>query len=209
MLYQNTRRQISRVVRRLVSLFGRFDLSVVYTMNLAQPLKEYSARLPIDVSRASEADVDELVKLNPYHGKKVITERLRAGAKCFVARVEGRIVGFNWIAFGSVRDDEFIVNLNDGDVYCLDARVSRAYRGNGIHTELLFAMLAYAQERGFAHAYTRVSAMHRDSWKTHLRLGWNEIGTIYFFQPKFARNAARLFTGPAVYPVQVLREQPA
>ena len=81
-------------------MFGRFDLSVVYTMNLSQPLKEYRARFLIDVSQASEADVDELVKLNPYHGKTVITKRLRAGAKCFVARVEGRIVGFNWIAIG-------------------------------------------------------------------------------------------------------------
>ena len=190
-------------------MLGRFDLSVVYTMNLSQPLKEYRARFPIDVSQASEADVDELVKLNPYNDKKVITKRLRASAKCFVARVDGKIVGFNWIAFRSVRDDEFIVNLKDGDVYCLDARVSQAYRGNGIHTELLFAMLTYAQERGFAHAYTRVSAMHRDSWKTHLRLGWNEIGTIYFFRPKFIKNAARILTSPAIYPLQVMREQPA
>lgn len=209
MFYENSRRQIGRAIRRIANMFGNFELSVVYAMDLKSPLREYKARVPFDLSQATLEDVDELVDLNPYHNRGVIMGRMRAGAKCFVARVDGKIIGYNWIAFRAVRDDDFIVKLKDDDVYCLDALVASAYRGNGIHTELLFAMLAYAQQSGFSHAYTRVSAMHRDSWKTHLRLGWNEIGTIYFFRPKFISNATRIFTGPQIYPLQVQRERPA
>lgn len=202
---QDLRRQLARVARRLVRPFGIFDLSVVYAMDLRHPPEPYHAAVPIEIAVAGPADVDEIVALNPYHDRSVITGRMKAGAKCFVARIGGRIVGFNWIAVGRVRDDDFQVTLGDGEVYCLDARVVPEYRGNGIHTALLFAMLDHARSLGFAVAYTRVSAMHRDSWKTHLRLGWREIGTTFFFRPHAGIAARFALVGPCVYPVEVHR----
>jgi len=206
MFRENIRRQLARGIRYIVRPFGQFDLSVVYAMDLTQPLKEFKARIPIGISHADEDDIDELLDMNPYHNRQVIAGRLRAGAKCFVARIDGRIIGFNWIGFNSVRDDEFNVRLKQNDVYCLDARVAENFRGMGIHTELLFAMLVYSRHCGFKTAYTRVSAMHRDSWKTHLRLGWREVGTTYFFNPHSNNGFRFQLTGPLVYPVEVFRK---
>jgi RimJ/RimL family protein N-acetyltransferase len=82
----------------------------------------------------------------------------------------------------------------------MDAHTIEPYRGNAIHTELLYRCLDYAKSQNAQHAYTRVSAMNVASWKSHLRLGWVEVGRTYLLWPDTPNSRFRFF-GPTVYPV--------
>ena len=200
---EDVRSLIGRGLRRLLLPFGVFDLSVVYRKDLSEPLEPFRARIPVEIGLAAESEIDGMVRSSPYHDPETLRARLRAGNKCFVARIDGNIVGFNWLAFGAVRDEYYAIRLEARDAYCMDARTEEAYRGHAIHTELLYRMLAHARDMGFRHAYTRVSAMNISSWKTHLRLGWQEIGTTFLFRPMLPYDVG-LF-GPTVYPVTPAR----
>ena len=202
MLRNNLRRQVARGFRYLLRPLGRYELSVLYALDLEKPPVPSKSRIDVEISIAGLGDADEITAMNPYHGRHVIIDRMDAGVLCFVARIEEKIVGINWLALCKAQDDEFEIRLGVDEVYCLDARVALPYRGRGIHHELLYRMLLHAHENGFRRAYTRVSAMNRDSWKAHVKMGWKEVGTTYFFQPKSHLPMRSALIGPQIYPLR-------
>lgn len=202
MLRNDLRRQVARGFRYFLRPLGRYELSVLYALDLEEPPVPARSRIDVEISIAGRGDADEITAMNPYHGRDLITGRMEAGALCFVARIDGKIVGFNWLALREAQDAEYEIRLRADEVYCLDARVALPYRGNGIHHELLYRMLLHAHENCFRRAYTRVSAMNRDSWKTHVKMGWKEAGTTYFLQPKSHLPMRSALVGPQIYPLR-------
>lgn len=199
---QYLRAQLARATRRTLLPFGWFDYSLVYRLDLDQPLTPFKARIPIDVVIASEAEFDEIQPItgSAFHAPAMLRQRIKTGSKCLLAKHDGKIVGFNWTIFGEVYDEYYRIELGPRDAYCMDAHTIEPFRGNAIHTELLYHCLKYAQSQKAEHAYTRVSAMNIASWKSHLRLGWVEVGRTYLMWPNNRQSRLKFF-GPAVYPV--------
>jgi hypothetical protein len=199
---QYLRAQIGRAARRALRPIGWLDYSVVYRLDLRQPLTPFKARIPIDVVIASDAELDEIQPItgSPFHASALLQQRANTGSKCLLAKQDGKIVGFNWTTFGVVYDEFYRITLDPQDAYCMDAHTIEPYRGNAIHTELLYRCLDYAKSQNAQHAYTRVSAMNVASWKSHLRLGWVEVGRTYLLWPDTPNSRFRFF-GPTVYPV--------
>lgn len=200
---QYVRAQVARAMRRSLRPVGMLDYSVIYHLDLTRPLIPYRARIPVTVCIAADDEMEAIAKLtgSPFHHPALLRQRIQTGSKCFVALINGEIVAFNWVTLGQVFDEFYRISLDPSDVYCMDAHTIEPYRGNAIHTELLSRLLEYAQSKGYRHAYTRVSAMHVASWKSHLRLGWQEVGRTYVLQPHDPASRLRLF-GPRKYPVE-------
>ena len=170
-------------LERALRKFGYYTRLIFYQKDLGQPLASVRARIPIEVSQATELDVNAMMELRPDQADTQFFTRLRSGARCFLAKVDGKIIGHNWITSTELDDGLLRFYPNPGDVYCLDAYVENKFRGNLIHGELLYRMLQEAQLSGSKVAYTCVDSSNVDSRKLHLRSGWEEIDTqLIFFQ---------------------------
>jgi GNAT superfamily N-acetyltransferase len=203
------RRAIVMVVASLAMRpFGRQQHILLYRKDLRQPLSPVTARIPIDITLATEADIDQIRALRPSYSASKLQQRFRAGAKCFLARFEQRVIGFNWMT--AVEIDEFdkfflqsFAKVNPVEIYCFDAFIDEAYRGNSVHTELLYRMLQHAQDTSCVYAYTSVESKHINSWKTHIRLGWELLGTSHIFHPRWKRLPVVYVMSPAGGPRRV------
>src|SRR5205085_10266345 len=104
--------------------------------------------------------------------------RLDDGMACFVAKVDGRIVAYNWTRYRSGEDEGDLIQLGPGEIYTSDAFTAEGFRGRKIHTETLACKLRVAREQGYRDAYTMASALKRGSRKTMARLGWRLAGRV-------------------------------
>jgi L-amino acid N-acyltransferase YncA len=199
--YRGMRRLVGRVARRLLRPVATFELSVVYRLDLARPVRPFSARIATEIRFASASDLPHIRDLNPNHSDDFLLARFAAGHLCFIAWCNDTAVGQNWLALSPVQDDDYYAAIADDEVYCLDAFTRPEFRGKAIHTELLCRMLMHAQKIGRRVAFTRTSAMNSDSWKTHLRLGWSEAGSTFFVRMRGRQKA--LLKGPSIYPLQL------
>ena len=74
------------------------------------------------------------------------------------------------------------------------------WRGKGVHTAVLNAMLDFLQKTGYRAAYTDVGTDNRSSWKTHERLGWEVCGTALDFRPRGGDTIWRWRMRGTLYP---------
>jgi len=175
-------RWLRRLGGRLTAPFRVLRVHLLYRKDLTPPIHPFRARVPIRVVTADPGEIEEVARINRGATQDlaaIYRERIGNGALCFVALVDGTIIGYNWIATRSLVDvDGKVIRLGGGDVFCLDAFTSEPSRGNAIHTELLSRMLEWARAQGYRTAYTEVSAVLRRSWKTHHRLDWELTGKL-------------------------------
>ncbi len=200
-----------RVLVKLASPLAKLDLQILFEIDLTQPIEQRSARLECLIEPAAEGDLEEVlnlqVELPPIEtlgeltdlqelqyaqtalarerGKWSFEQALRAGERCFVARVDGRIAHSNWIRFhdcGPVEGRP--VDLTPGEVYTTDAFTGDAWRGQGLHEAVLTHMLRFAQQRGCHRAYTITDLFKAGSRRGVRRIGWQQRGLILYLTPR-------------------------
>ena len=167
-------------------------------------LVAYSARTPVDIGPAASAEeIEEVAALErPEEDlRELYRGRFDRGQLCFTARIGGTLVAYNWLAFGVELDEDQIMRLRPDEVYCLDAYTAEPWRGQGIHTELLFRMLEHARSSGYRRAYTVVSVGNRKSWKTHRRLGWRFSGAGLYLSSVGGRRPRIFRLTRSIYPI--------
>lgn len=163
---------LSRPVRRLL------DLSYVYHLDLSGPLPEVRAEIPIELVRATREDVVEAAAIaNPGLRDKFLA-RLDDGMACFVAKVDGRVVSYNWTRYRSGEDEGDVLELGPGEIYTTDAFTADGYRGLRIHSETLSYMLHTAKAEGYREAYTMASVLKLGSRKGLPPVGWRLSGRV-------------------------------
>jgi hypothetical protein len=174
-----------------VSPFGELGLSRLYAKDLSQPLTEARAGVAVDIGLATEAELDQVAQTmaagTGLPDPRIVRERLRRGALCFVARMDGIVVHSNWLVFDRMQywsDDDAGDVLAPGEVYCTDGNTIASSRGRAIHTEVLYRMLVFLQQAGYRRAYTIAEHANQDSWKTHVRLRWELSGLALHFRPR-------------------------
>ena len=186
------------LTRALSPVLG-MALTWLYARDLSLPLKEFRARVPVEVGKARETELDEIARVAAtsvheaalVRARDEVRARIAGGARCFVARMNGAIVHVNWLIFGRMEHwprDELVTPLRPGEVYCTDGVTVESARGKGIHTEVLRAMLHYLQQAGYRRAYTIVDHENEASWKTHVRLDWELSGFALQVRPRWSRK---------------------
>ena len=178
-----------RVGGRLTRPVRRPDVVAILRRDLTQPIPPAAARVPLETSVASREDVlGDVARLResfdpPAHerlARALFGRRLGTGFLCFVGRVGGRIVAYNWTQYEPGEDDGVYVDLRPDEVHCLDAYTIPELRGRNIHAALLREMLLFNAGLGYRYGYSWVSVTNRHSPKAHRRLGWERTGTMLF-----------------------------
>ena len=116
---------------------------------------------------------------------------LRAGEKCYVARIGDEFAHSNWIRFDwcgpSPHRGE--IRLFPGEVYTTDGHTLTQWRGQRLHEAVNVEMLRYAQSLGCKRAYTITDLTLAWSRRGVLRVGWQRRGHHMFITPRgFART---------------------
>lgn len=199
-----------RVAARGLARLGSAHVWLVFRKDLQRPLPPVQARVPVDIGLADASQVDAIAALADDDAERAATDariyrdRLRAGSLCFIARVGGRIVAFNWLRLhGAIGAAGVPMVLRHDEVYTTDAYTADDCRGQGIHPALNHAMLAFAQRKGHRTAYTMVRADNASSLVTMRRVGWTLSGTLLVFEPRWAQDQLRWLVLGSPYPMPV------
>ena len=154
------------------------------------------------IAHATDTDIDSIcnhIKRDEPPG--VIRKLWRDGHHCFVARHDGAVIAYDWIAFSSVQEEEFRIELEPDDAFCLNAYTVPEHRGKGVHYALLRALLEFAARSGKTRCFTAVSVFNISSWKSHARMGWQLSSTVGYFRPYFTLRRLPWQLTPMQYPV--------
>jgi hypothetical protein len=169
----------------LLRPFGYLELTHVFKIDLAE-LPPLFAVPGYTIERATADDIGEITQQH-HRGEPpaVIKTLWSQGHHCFVAKCEGRVVAYNWIAFSAVQEEEYFYVPRPDHAICVDAYTFPGHRGKKLHHLLLLTMLHFATASGKTTAYTGASLFNVTSWKTHLRIGWQRDFTFCWFRPYF------------------------
>lgn len=199
-----------RAAARALSRLGESHVWLMFRKDLRQPLSPVQARVPIDIGLADASQVEELAAVAKADAERaaadaqIYRDRLRAGSLCFVARVDGRVVAFNWLRLhAAVGAAGVPMVLRDDEVYTTDAYTADDWRGQGIHPALNHAMLSFAQREGYRTAYTLARADNARSLVTMRRVGWTLSGTLLVFEPRWAPGTPWWLVRGSPYPMPV------
>jgi len=199
----NRRRRWALLPHYGLTPLGWFEVTDLYWID---PRTELTPRglEAYSIVRADDRDIDFICNVitrdQPAH---TVRTRWRNGHHCFVAKFDGEVVGYDWIAFSDTQEQEYRVELQPGHAFCLDAFMVPRHRGKGVHHELLCAMLKFAADEGKTKAFTAVSLFNRNSWKSHVRMGWQRVHTIAYFRPYFTFSRLPWRLTSAAYPIEL------
>jgi len=174
----------------------RFDVACVYHRDLRSELTQVRSEVPVEMVRAAPEDVREAALLAGPQFVEPFRARLDDGMACFVAKLDGRIVGYNWTRYESGIDEGDVIHLRPGEIYTTDCLIDERFRGKRIHGVTLAHMLQVAKDAGYVDAYTMRSELKRASRKGLPSLGWQVSGR--YLRIRFGKtfSAIRLTGSP-------------
>jgi L-amino acid N-acyltransferase YncA len=180
-----------RVLAGCLSPFGELSLTRLYEKDLTGPMAAFAGKVNVTIGQATGSDIERVAELGATLGsltasalRAQFSDRIRRGARCFVAKIDNQVVHYNWLIFDRMESWPSTQVLREREAYCTDAYTVDAWRGRAIHTEVLYRMLLFLQEAGYRRAYTIVAAKNEASWKTHHRLQWQLSGIAFCFKPR-------------------------
>jgi GNAT superfamily N-acetyltransferase len=104
-----------------------------------------------------------------------VLERLKAGRRCFVAIVDGRIASYAWVSSGCehVGELERVFVLPNGDCYIWDCATVSDQRGQHLYTALLSHLLSLFKGEGVRRVWIGASRANRFSIRGIVRAGFS------------------------------------
>jgi GNAT superfamily N-acetyltransferase len=176
----------SRVFRAIAAitrpLRRRVDVSCIYEFDLVNQVPQGRADIPIEMARATPEEVVAAADIADTRLREKFLARLEDGMACFVAKVDGRVVAYNWTRYRSGEDEGDELHLGPGEIYTTDAFTAEGFRGRKIHGATLEYMLRFAREEGYRRAYTMRSVLKLASSKTLPNVGWRVSGRVLRLQ---------------------------
>lgn len=190
--YDGPRPMLSRALKFALLPLGTLSMSHFCRMDLTRPLEKVKAKIPVEVGQATEADMEELstryqTDYEPGFTlttvQEIIKRNFSENAKCFVARIDRRIVHSNWVYFEPREANGCMFRPAKAEAMCNNGATAREWRGRGIHAEINNEMLLFLKRSGYMKAYTCVSTDNISSQKGLVRVGWDFFGVFLCFSP--------------------------
>lgn len=116
--------------------------------------------------------------------KNQVESKLRSGSICLVALDNGKVIGFNLIAF----KDVFIPLINLKKVlkphsaWSEQITVHKDYRGKGLATQLRYRIFAELQKRGIKKFYGGTLITNIPSLKLTQKVEFEEFADVHYFK---------------------------
>ena len=126
-------------------------LGILWMLKLDEPLPSSpQPRIPVTFSRAGREEAEELASAMGLDNPGPVLQRFERGSRCYIARVDARIVAYGWISFDEEEIGELGLHmrLNKGEAYIWDCGTLPEYRGQRLYPALLGYMLCELQKAG-------------------------------------------------------------
>jgi GNAT superfamily N-acetyltransferase len=151
---------------------------------LAQPIFGFTPRLAVRIDTLKENEVGDYLAFRPETGRARVTEALRSGQTCFVARHESRIVSAGWIASRRAWINYLgcELELAAGDAYLSDAFTLSAYRGQGIAPALCLRQLQHLRQAGYGRAIRATVPENSSAMHAHAKSGFRPVAVMGTFR---------------------------
>ena len=170
----------------------------------------------VTFERFNEADLQSLEKtLQKMNAKELffdlddVKKRLEDGHRFYVAKKDGDIIGFFWIATRFIRVPFFdaTIYLNDKECLSLNALIMYDYRGRGIFNRLKAYAFHDLKNEGFQRVIGFYWHRNRASIRMNERFGTHLIGevkhitllSLAFRRQTFSSNKIVFHGGPLLY----------
>jgi hypothetical protein len=171
--------------RALEKLSARRARLHVYHL-IAQPVAD-KPLLPARRGRSievSEVGVQEALELPIARPREILAQRFAQGARCLVARSQGRFVGCLWFITGPYEEDEvrclFVPRPSERAAWDFDVYVDPSARLGLGFARLWDEANAILSSAGVEWSISRISAMNAVSLSAHRQLRAQRVGTAAF-----------------------------
>lgn len=160
-------------------MYRRLD---VLALRLADAPGETTAAVGVQV--LEPAALDEYLRFRPDADPALLRARFAAGARCFVARREGRIVHAGWAAARGGWIDYLgcELPLDPGDVLQFDSFTAPAERGQGFARTRITVMARMMRAEGHQRLLALVWPENTAGFRPLTALGYRPVGRIAVFR---------------------------
>jgi SAM-dependent methyltransferase/RimJ/RimL family protein N-acetyltransferase len=164
---------------RLLARTGYRRLVVMH-LSLGASMPEATPGLLVVVELLRESDVEEYLRFRPRADSFEVRFRMASGARCFVARHQGRIVHAGWAAADKAWIDYLGCGmpLAEGDIYQFDSYTAPGFRGRGIARARVAAMARYLHREGYRRLVACVLPENANAVGPLEPLGYRAVGRI-------------------------------
>jgi GNAT superfamily N-acetyltransferase len=140
----------------------------------------------------------EYLELRPSARPDALARRLRCGHRCFVARLEGRIVSAQWAAFTRV-PNEYLgddLALASHEACSYDSFTAPEARARGLGQALRTTMILWLHEAGYRRLLAMVLPENLPAVRLVEKLGYERIGTMHSLRlGRMSRKWFRMASG--------------
>jgi len=174
-----------KLSRILALISGRRCRIVKYYL-VAQPV---AAEPLVSPARGQDFRIERVEAQDPLTTQfprppDVIRRRYAAGAICFAASKQGRLIGFIWLKHDVYEEDEvrcsFLPMPSKEAVWDFDVYVDPAFRLGRAFLRLWDGAYAYLRTQGISWTMSRISSFNNASLTSHQRLGAVRLGQATF-----------------------------
>ena len=157
---------------------------LVLVKDLRLPLPEVPARESLRWTAFTEAQIDQVLAINPALSEAEIRRRLEEGQECLLGWIERSLIHYRWDATAS----PYLPFLGkrlcflQGDIFATDIFTHPAYRGRGIQTASSIMALHRARDSGLSRFITMPAWWNAPSLRVNLqKTGRSVAGTVGFW----------------------------
>jgi GNAT superfamily N-acetyltransferase len=155
---------------------------IAYVANV-NDLRYSSARTPVSFRFGDRGDLESFtVDIHNYDldAKRYGRERLQSGDKLILGEIDGKVVFYGWVMFGSLDlGVRTLLPVGSDAVASYRLFTVADQRGKKISAAYFFFLKEEAQKLGCRRIVSWVEARNRPSARMHERAGFHRIGNIF------------------------------
>jgi GNAT superfamily N-acetyltransferase len=146
-----------------------------------EPIPEPRPKGKFVIREMTPSNKDALLEMLPER-RKVVDDRLRRGARCFLAWDDDRLAHARWVAADRVRIDYLERNLVLGpeDVYTFDSYTRPPYRGRGLAQAVGLHLLKIARDEGRRRAWSLPAVENAAGMRVLEAIGYRRTGILRY-----------------------------
>jgi len=137
-------------------LFGKFFLCrqyIIYEKQLvpSDPPKLRNSQLEFSFASSDDNRVMEQIEKLSGLSREMVSEKIKNGGECVVARNNGSLAGFNLVSIGKayMRYLEGYINLAESEAWSEQITVAPEHRQGGLATDIRYLMFDRLVKRGY------------------------------------------------------------